>query len=150
VPDESVTIRGLADTRMAEALRAALPAGGAVVSRQAKREVPKWTRKLERSLGSGKVEGTGQSQYLRVGVRPGFSAPTRGPSGKRGKATNPKGTWNRGDPQVYGPVVERGRKDGSVLARPFLVPALTDNVARINAEVHRAIEKALTRMAKGR
>jgi hypothetical protein len=35
-------------------------------------------------------------------------------------------------------------------ARPFLVPALTDNVAKINAEVHRAIEKALTRMAKGR
>jgi HK97 gp10 family phage protein len=157
VPDAEVTIKGLpelqralraSDKHMETAIRAALPAGGAVVTAAAKHTVPVWTGKLKRSLGNGKVEGTGQSPFLRVGVRPGFGTRSRGASGGKGRATNPKGTWNRGDPVKYGPYVERGTS--RMRPRPFLVPALNDNVAKINSEVARAVERVLVRIAKGR
>ena len=155
--DATVVIKGLpelqkalraSDKRMEAALRSALPAGGAVVTAAARHTVPVWTGKLKRSLGSGKVEGTGQSLYLRVGVRPGFGTRSRGASVK-GQTRKARAAmrWNEGDPVKYGPYVERGTS--KMRARPFLVPALNDNVAKINREVARAVERVLARIPKG-
>lgn len=128
------------------------------------------TGKLSRSIRPGSVTGTGLGQSIAVGIAPGFGSPSRGHSGPKGAGYNPTGRRNVSDPQDYGPVVERGSGPRRIVARraktlaftvgdetlfrrsvnhpgtrakPFLVPALTEHVDRINAEMRAAFDVAL-------
>lgn len=150
MPDLTLTVHGLehlqrtlrvADERMGEAIEKGLQSGAAIVQRDAMTDVPVWTGKLRMSLRPGKVEGSGTNRSIRVGPAPGFGTSRRGASGSVGRATNPMGAWNRGDPQKYGPYVERGTRRMS--ARPFLVPALRDNVSRIGLAIRQRIRAIL-------
>lgn len=147
---------------MTVALRAGLQAAGQTVRVEAQHRVPYRTGKLSRAIRPGPVEGYGTAQSIRVGIAPGGGSPSRGRSGPKGLATNPLGTQNRSDPQVYGPIVERGsgprvivptRKKALAFtvggqtifakrvnhpgtkAHPFLVPALTENEAKVSRRV---------------
>lgn len=156
MPDAVVTIVGLdelqrkmraSDAALARALGPGLQAGAQVVSRDAKHRVPVWTGKLQRSLGPGKVEGSGKDQLIRVGIRPGFGAPSRGRSikGQSRKAREAM-PWNRGEPRVYGPFVERGTR--RMHARPYLVPALTENEREVTRRIFERVEDVLRSIAR--
>lgn len=156
MPDAVVTIVGLdelqrklraSDAALARALGPGLQAGAQVVTRDAKDRVPVWTGKLQRSLGPGKVEGSGKDQVIRVGIRPGFGAPSKGRSIKgqtrKERAALP---WNRGEPRVYGVFVEKGTR--KMRARPYLVPALTENEREITRRVLERVEDVLRTIAR--
>jgi hypothetical protein len=184
VPDATVHIDGLeelqralkaSDRAMAAGLRSGLSAAGQTVRSEAQQRVPYVTGKLSRAIRPGSVQGTGLAQSIEVGIAPGMGSPSRGRSGPKGAATNPSGGQNTSDPQVYGPVVERGSGPrvirprtakalrftvgGSVVfakvvnhpgtrAKPFLVPALTENVDLVSRRIFTAIERVVADIAR--
>lgn len=156
MPDAVVTIVGLddlqrrlraSDAALARALGPGLQAGAQVVSRDAKKRVPVWTGKLQRSLGPGKVEGSGKDQLIRVGIRPGFGSPSKGRSVKgQTRKEREAMPWNRGEPRIYGPFVELGTR--KMRARPYLVPAMTENEREISRRVLERVESVLRSIAR--
>lgn len=186
MPDAVVEIVGLdalqrafraTDRQMDKALHDGLQAAGLTVRKEAQDRVPYVTGKLSRAIRPGPVEGHGTAQSITVGIAPGGGSPSRGRSGGIGAATNPGGRRNEGDPQTYGPVVERGSGPRTIRARngrslmftiggetlfrrsvnhpgtrahPFLVPALTENVDLISRRIFARVEAVLVGFGRTR
>lgn len=157
MPDISVSIRGL-DRLLAQVkdglgvetgFELGIRRSAIIVEADAKGNVHKITRKLHDSTGHD-ITGSGLDTEGVIGPRPGFGAPRAG---------------NRADPRDYARVEEEGfsgtqfvrahqRKGGTVrahtrrvnrAAHPWLVPALTDNVGRIEKTINDAIDRELER-----
>lgn len=188
MPEAVVTIIGLeelqrdlraSDRAMAAALRAALQRGGQYVRAEAQANLRRndsyVTGKLSRSIRSEGVRGVGLNQSVAVGIAPGMGSPSRGHSGPKGGAFNPRALRNTADPADYGPVVERGSGPRTIeprnakalrfvvggetvfarrvnhpgtRAKPFLVPALTQNAGEVMAEMRRAFDAVLGRIGR--
>jgi hypothetical protein len=149
----SVTVLGLSEVeaqfarmpgRAAEAVRLSLMAAGVLVEGDAKRIVHSdsnpWTGsanpyyktptgKLQSSISTGSVEGSGINQQVRVGVLSrGGSFGRSVDSGRRTKSGHriaAKSAVNKSDVQVYGPI-EEGK-------HPFMQTAAEKNVGSIRA-----------------
>ena len=96
------------------------------------------TGRLQASIGTSDVTGTGMNQTVKVGTPYGktgtgtfarSSARTTGGGRNRNRTG---GRRNTSDPQVYGPIEER--------KHPFLGPSLEKNIQRIVDTIERAIE----------
>lgn len=154
----SVTIRGIPELKkkigtpgVAAALRPALTRSGLTVQAKAqtavhspdnpyvgKAGVSVATGRLQASLGTSDVMGSGLNLSVRVGTPYGKGG-VRGSTFARSSRTNRKGRTggrkNTSDVNVYGPIEER--------RHPFLVPSLESSEAEITNELQGAIDKAL-------
>lgn len=156
MPDAVIEVTGLAElqtrlrlshAQMGRAVGAALKAGALDVTGEAKRTVPVWTHKLQHSIQPGPVQGSGIEQSIAIGIAPGFGSPSRGPSIKgQTRKQREAMRWNKGDPQVYGPFVERGTR--KMRARPFLVPALVDRADIVMRRMRESFDRVLAGIAR--
>lgn len=156
MPDVVVEVQGLeqlqralrlSDAQFGRAIDSALKAGALDVTGEAKRTVPVWTHKLQKSIQPGKVQGSGIDKSIAVGIAPGFGSPSRGPSIKgQSRKDREAMRWNRGDPQVYGPFVERGTR--KMAARPFLVPALEQRQQEVMDRMRQAFDRVLATLGR--
>ena len=99
------------------------------------------TGRLQASIGTSDVRGSGINQSVAVGTPYGKGGAARGtfarsaaltPTGRPGSSrTRTGGRKNKGDVRVYGPIEEK--------RHPFLVPSLERNVNRIRDIISRAI-----------
>lgn len=148
VADLHVTIKGarelarkLGDGDLLDRiLRPGFEQAAVIVEGAATDNVHRVTGKLQRAIGY-RLEGRGASLEARIGPQPGMGAPARYTKADTAHWKKPRDGVNRGDPQEYGRYEEEGTSTHE--AHPFLEPALTDNVGRIENAIERAAERAL-------
>lgn len=135
-------------------LRGAFQAGANIVERQAKQDVHQVSGKLHDSTGT-EIIGAGWSTRAEIGPRPGFGGPRTGRSGAKGLAQNPGRRVNRADPRDYARRYQYGFVGADSLGRVFdqkpnryLIEALDENVARIEATIVAQIERQLAEALK--
>lgn len=103
------------------------------------------TGRLQASIGTSPVRGTGLGRSVAVGTaygKGGLAGGTfarsaaRTPSGRpASRRTRTGGRKNRGDVRIYGPIEEK--------RHPFLAPALDDNADRVQDVIEEALTRAL-------
>lgn len=143
-----VTIRGakelarkLGDGNMLDRiLRPGFEQAAVIVEGAATDNAHRVTGKLQRAIGSY-VEGRGASLAAHIGPQPGMAAPARYTKADTAHWKTPRNGVNTGDPTEYGRYEEEGTSTHE--PHPFLEPALSDNVGRIEDAIERAAERVL-------
>ena len=146
----SVRINGIKELTAAlkdgidPALRPAFTKAAVIVEGAARANVHTVTRKLQTSL-SHRIEGQGLGIEAHIGPQEGSAN-----LGARGYSKAQTSRWkkprkgrNTGDPTVYGKFEEEGTRYRP--GHPFLEPALTGNVERIESLIASEIDAALNR-----
>jgi HK97 gp10 family phage protein len=98
------------------------------------------TRKLQGSIGLY-LDGYGAGLEAHIGPEPGHDAPANYTEADTSHWKTPRSGTNKGDPREYGRYEEEGTRYRE--GHPFLEPALTDNVGRIEDVLESAAGQAL-------
>ena len=145
-------LRGkLSDEAIGRALRPALQKAGLIVQEAAQKTVHSpdhpyigkagrnvATGRLQASIGTSDVRGSGLALEVRVGPPYGKGGLARGTFARSSRTRGRTGgRRNRGDVRIYGPIEEA--------RHPFLKPALESNADRIRDLIGRAIARAFGR-----
>ena len=125
-----------------EALRPGFKKAAVIVEGQARADVHKVTRKLAGSLGHY-LEGRGASLEAHIGPQPGLGQPRGYSESDTRHWKKPRRGRNTGDPTVYSLFEEKGTRHRA--GHPFLEPALTDNIGRINDVIATEAAKVIER-----
>ena len=121
-------------------LRPGFEQAAVIVEGAATDNVHRITGKLQRSLGYY-LDGHGIGLEAHIGPQPGMSQPAGYTAGETSGWRTPRSGTNTGDPTEYGRYEEEGTRYRE--GHPFLEPALTDNVNRIEDVIERNAEAAL-------
>jgi len=140
----------LSDEGIGRALRPALRQAGLIVQEAAQHNVHSpdnpyigkaghsvATGRLQASIGTSDVTGSGLALEVRVGTPYGKGGLARGTFARSSRSTRSGRTGdrrNRGDVRIYGPIEEA--------KHPFLKPALERNVERIRSILVAALGRA--------
>jgi HK97 gp10 family phage protein len=135
--------RSLGPDRLDDALRPGFKKASVIVEGAARAKVHTVTRKLQGSLGH-EIIGQGFGIEGHIGPQPGLGQPRGYSVSDTSRWKKPRAGRNKGDPQVYAQFEEEGTRYRG--PHPFLEPALTENVGRIEDVIENAIDAALGRM----
>lgn len=144
----SALAAALTDGNLVDALlRPGFKAAAVIVEGAARGKVHRVTGKLQGSLGEF-IAGHGSDIEAHIGPQPGLGQPRGYSAGQTSRWQTPRKGRNTGDPTVYGVFEEKGTRYRE--GHPFLEPALTDNLGRIEDVIASEAQAGLERLARRR
>lgn len=144
----SALAAALTDGDLVDALlRPGFEQAAVIVEGAAKGNAHRVTGKLQGSLGQF-IDGHGADIAAHIGPQPGLGQPRGYSASQTSRWKKPRQGRNTGDPTVYGLFEEKGTRYRE--GHPFLEPALTDNLGRIEDVITAGAQAGIDRMARRR
>ena len=128
-------------------LRPAFRDAAVIVEGDAKANAHRVTGKLQGSLGFV-IDGRGKDLEARVGHQPGRGQPAKYDRSMTSRWRKPRSGSNTGDPREYAVFEERGTRYRE--GHPYLEPALTENLDRIENAMEDAVNATMNSLRRRR
>lgn len=151
----TITVRGAKELAAAlsdpdlidRVLRPGFRDAAVIVEGAARANVHRVTGKLQGALGHT-IDGHGRNLEARIGPQPGRGQPAKYDTSSTSAWKRPRPGTNKGDPREYATYEEGGTRYRP--GHPFLEPALTENIDRIENAMQDAANAVLNSLRRRR